>query len=279
MPAWCPDWRQDYRTSSLIRIGVLPYSVNSSNIPDLDQASFHADNLKKSDEPLKGGVQESPFASRPLPFFFSGRSLVCSGVILDTVVHASRAPYDWFPTIGVERSWFDLVFDHTRNPDSSTPSEGEISIAFGSMLVGDRSGTWNIERNLPEGYLRYKLPSVEYWTNEDRSHPNEQVDCGTRVTALFKGRRLVITEKGCMGLAPWYVRPGFKLAILLGCSVTVVLEELPEGKARGGENPGLHFRGDCFVQGWMEGEMLRQFGDTTEAAWEKIRGLERLTIF
>jgi hypothetical protein len=38
------------------------------------------------------------------------------------------------------------------------------------------------------------------------------------------------------------------------------------------------FVGSCFVQGWMKGEMLKQFGETEEEAWEAIGERGRLRI-
>jgi hypothetical protein len=55
-----------------------------------------------------------------------------------------------------------------------------------------------------------------------------------------------------MGLAPSWVKVGNELAVLLGCSLPVVL---------GRHGNHYHLEGDCFVQGWMRGEMLRHVGD------------------
>lgn len=79
-----------------------------------------------------------------------------------------------------------------------------------------------------------------------------------------------------MGLAPWYVKRGFKIAVLLGCSVPLLLQELGEGEC-GNDPPGLYFRGDCFVQGWMAGEMLERYGNR-EQAWKEVQALDRLEI-
>ena len=56
---------------------------------------------------------------------------------------------------------------------------------------------------------------------------------------------------------------GQELAILSGCSAPVLLHENDDGTYR--------FIGSCFVQGWMEGEILNFYGSTAEEAWKISR--------
>ena len=119
---------------------------------------------------------------------------------------------------------------------------------------------------------------------------------------MLRGRTLIITEKGYMGLAPWHVKEGFKLAILLGCSVPVLLEDISQDVAKQrrrecfrkrnvgtgekrkinaslrGTMAGLYARGDCYVQGWMIGKIMKEFGNTSEEAWSNIKKMEKLRI-
>ncbi len=136
---------------------------------------------------------------------------------------------------------------------------------------------------------------------EELKYENCRLSKFTREIYMLKGRTLIITENGYMGLAPWHVKEGFKLAILLGCSVPVLLEDISREDAEErremfftvdyqkgvvrecneslrGTKEGLYFRGDCYVQGWMEGAVLKEFGDTTEEAWKSIRKREKLRI-
>jgi hypothetical protein len=68
------------------------------------------------------------------------------------------------------------------------------------------------------------------------------------------GRRFIVTDNGFMGIAPFWVKEGDKFAILFGCNVPVLL-----GKC---QDDSTHFnlKGDCFVWGWMRGEILETFG-------------------
>ncbi|KAE9364238.1 hypothetical protein N431DRAFT_304654, partial [Stipitochalara longipes BDJ] len=71
-------------------------------------------------------------------------------------------------------------------------------------------------------------------------------------------RRFIITKNGFMGLAPLWVEVGDTLAILFGCNVPVVLAKCTEASTH------FHLKGDCFVQGWMRGEILDALGSITD---------------
>jgi hypothetical protein len=99
----------------------------------------------------------------------------------------------------------------------------------------------------------------------------------------MRGRKVFITEKGYIGLMPEYVRgdrsaeqadSGLRLAILATCSVPVLLYEDPDVEGR------YRLLGTCFVQGWMEGEVLREeMGcDAPEEFWSAMLGSEKLRI-
>ena len=45
-----------------------------------------------------------------------------------------------------------------------------------------------------------------------------------------------------------------------------------------GTKAGLYFRGDCYIQGWMRGEVPKEFGTTSEEAWKNTRKKKRLRI-
>ncbi|PMD37702.1 hypothetical protein L207DRAFT_391810, partial [Hyaloscypha variabilis F] len=71
-------------------------------------------------------------------------------------------------------------------------------------------------------------------------------------------RKFIITKNGFMGLAPSWVEVGDILAILFGCNVPVLLSKCTE------DSTHFHLKGDCFVQGWMRGETLDNFGNITD---------------
>jgi len=88
-----------------------------------------------------------------------------------------------------------------------------------------------------------------------------------------------------MALVPWDAEVGMRLAVVSGCSAPVVLEACDSGnKVEEGDGSAeedeekWRFVGSAFVQGWMEGETLKEYWETDEEAWEAIDGLGRLSI-
>ncbi|KAM3079861.1 hypothetical protein ACMFMF_003282 [Clarireedia jacksonii] len=81
-----------------------------------------------------------------------------------------------------------------------------------------------------------------------------------------KGRRLIVTEKGHIGLAPHWAKEGQSVAILSNCSTPVLLDEKEDGR--------YGFVGSCFVQGWMEGEYVErereEVGCAVEEFWDMV---------
>ena len=69
-------------------------------------------------------------------------------------------------------------------------------------------------------------------------------------TTVKMSRRLVVFESGVLGTAPSRARKGDEVCILFGCNIPVVLR--PRGTG-----DGFEFVGECYVDGFMEGEALR----------------------
>jgi len=174
-----------------------------------------------------------------------------------------------------------------QNEATTEQDPNSLISDFLSMSAGETLGTIKAQWQQDE--------DSDYYGEilQDNSLSAQHARFSTRATNMIRERRLIVTEKGHMGLAPWYVREGFKLAILRGCSVPVLLEYVDETTAEHikgikirqgdgtlldaafrGTRAGWHFRGDCFVQGWMEGETIRGYGQTTDEAWGEMDGPE-----
>jgi hypothetical protein len=65
---------------------------------------------------------------------------------------------------------------------------------------------------------------------------------------LTMKRRLLVSEKGTIGMAPWEARKGDLLFILIGCSVPVVLRRRSENS--------YSFVGEAYIHGFMDGEAV-----------------------
>ncbi|PVH74034.1 hypothetical protein DL98DRAFT_393288, partial [Cadophora sp. DSE1049] len=68
-------------------------------------------------------------------------------------------------------------------------------------------------------------------------------------TVVTMGRRLVVCEKGCLGMAACRARKGDLVVVLLGCSVPLVLR-------KGKEEGSFELVGECYLDGFMNGEGL-----------------------
>lgn len=69
-------------------------------------------------------------------------------------------------------------------------------------------------------------------------------------------RRLVVTHEGLIGMAPSRAKKGDIICILYGCSVPVVLRKYADG-----DSEKYTFIGECYVDGFMNGEALTKKKD------------------
>jgi hypothetical protein len=63
-----------------------------------------------------------------------------------------------------------------------------------------------------------------------------------------KARRLVVTDGGCVGMAPCRAREGDSVAVLFGCSIPLVLRRVPLQET-------WQIVGEAYVHGYMNGEV------------------------
>lgn len=281
LPSWCPDFRVDGSIDSLLRRAALHRGHHSNSaMPEIDHTQYHADTL------------ESITERHNKAFSFSSNVLTAQGVILDEVVFTSDRPFANVPVhhiTDVNEFWVLDAFSQAnrwRKKDfkiswssKGIPKKGDDALVteFMSMMAGESPGTimatWT-RKSSPDA----KGGKIVY---DDYSELRELQDYQKRVRHFIRGRRLIFTASGYMGLAPWHVQKGYKVAILCGCSVPVLLERSnisSSGKASSSvssaERTKWYFRGDCFVQGWMEGEMMKRFGQSTEDAWTALSSAE-----
>jgi hypothetical protein len=84
-----------------------------------------------------------------------------------------------------------------------------------------------------------------------------------RSNNVLRDRRFIITEKGYFGLVHRYVEVGDDVCTLFGCSMPVILRKW---------NWEQHlFLGDCYIEGWMDGEIIESVGGEEEIA-KKVTG-------
>ncbi|KAL5330783.1 hypothetical protein ACEPPN_000306 [Leptodophora sp. 'Broadleaf-Isolate-01'] len=244
IPSWCADWSTPAAVSSMVRRTYVPITLMRG--------------MSDIGGPMYNAAGASTLKSR---FSFNGSILECAGVVLDTL--GVIGPYEPSDAILSEQpiwhDWMEMGAGALQSDeDAALPVlEQQFQARFWGMLAGKSEGG--------SGDLRKYIPGWD-------GHGDALVKSNGRdmYAVVTKGRRLVITEDGFMGLAPHYVEEGAKVAVLSCCSSPVILYENEDGTYR--------FGGSCFVQGWMRGEMLTQFGATEEEAWEAIDNMGRIKI-
>ncbi|WYZ40013.1 hypothetical protein EsH8_IV_000354 [Colletotrichum jinshuiense] len=276
VPSWCPDWTTPTDTSCLVRREKIPMRA-MMRMDDLDGQLYFSD----------GGIAQPRNTDE---FFrFDGSVLKCRGIILDRIGQVFDDPgeppasshfYSMDRDIYRFQEWCVAVqkFYETRE----TNPYGDPLQAVIAMLHGDVSSAWNREgyevdeihghsRPFNDGKEQDAWRHYDCIGNNSRHVPIIRLPFGYEqhpwfdiIQSVLRGRSLCITEKGYMALLPTHVtddisgRP-WVLAVLATCSVPVLLQQLSTS-----ENGEITYRfgGTCFVQGWMEGEMLMKSGST-----------------
>lgn len=280
--SWCPDWSVPSKASSLIRRETFRM-IGMDWMDDIDGKIYWAD----------GGVSQEPGTGKF--FAFDGDTLHCTGIILDRLIGV--LPSD-AGSSSVSSKVSDLVAANRQfhKTDEHSPyDDGEQAVM--AMAHGDVIAAWpkrednmeNADEQFPmETYvcIPYRPKSgQDKMPNESRHVPYfaggyKRSEAYYAARTILRGRTFFITEKHYLGFMPEYAvaaagenRP-MVVAILATCSVPVLLEEHP--KVHG----AYRFVGTCFVQGWMEGEVLKEEMGCDDPAefWEALEGSERLRI-
>ncbi|KAK1961610.1 hypothetical protein LY78DRAFT_721720 [Colletotrichum sublineola] len=266
-PSWCPHWATSSATSCMVRRERIPMRPMMC-MDDLDGELYSAD----------GGVAQ--LRDSDDLFSFVGNVLQCRGIILDNIGMVVDGPCE-LPK--------DFVFlppdpDTFHKSQELSPYKDPLQAAV-SMVHGDVPSTGklrdadpdmvgNIDTLPNEDEKRNAWPQYDCITDKSRHIPKPRwlYSYETRpwldiVQVILRGRVPCNTEKRYMALLPLHVATGgsskpWLLAILATCSVPVLLQEVEN---LGGE---ITYRlgGACFVQGWMEGEVLERLGLTRSPA-------------
>jgi hypothetical protein len=282
-PSWVPDWTTPARTSAHIcKEHIRKFAMRYQDC--LDGLLYSADGNMKND-----GTAEVFFA-------FSGRTLQCTGIIIDQISKLfpdpgqlpSKTPF--FPPDGDTywkfHEWKDQITQYYADRKELSIYSDPLRAAV-AMFHGDVPSAWNpkprhadyredghkVLQRLFERYIcsPSKSRHVEVFSGSYRRAETWDIMRG-----VLRGRTPGITENGYMGLFPDYVSQEtpdtpFLVAILATCSVPVLLQERDDGSYK--------FCGSCFIQGLMEGEVFEHMGaDSPQEFWDALIGSGKLTI-
>ncbi|KAL0778925.1 hypothetical protein CaCOL14_005183 [Colletotrichum acutatum] len=280
VPSWCPDWTVPAATSCLVRRERIPMR-RMMLMDDLDGELYSAD----------GGVGQL----RDFEEFFSfNKGIInCRGVILDEIDDIIKdsgempsghifQPPD--PDAFYKFQEWTAAIPNIYKDREANPYDDPLQAAI-AMFHGDVTSAWERRDRNPEklealGARFNKTKDQNAWHNYDcitaksRHIPTQGAPYSYEgrpwfdiVQSVLRGRTLCITKKGYMALLPSYIsektfdKP-WLLAVIATCSVPVLLQEVDSVD---GETV-YRFGGTCFVQGWMEGEMLMKLGDSASPA-------------
>ncbi|KAK1467029.1 hypothetical protein CMEL01_11022 [Colletotrichum melonis] len=280
VPSWCPDWTVPAATSCLVRRERIPMRPMRL-MDDLDGELYSAD----------GGIgQLRDFEEL---FSFNKGILDCRGVILDEIDEIIEDPgrmpsrhvfHPPDPDAFYKFQEWTAAIPKIYQDREANPYDDPLQAAI-AMFHGDVTSAWNCRGQDPE-----KLEALSARLNKTKEQSAWlHYDCITAksrhipthewpfsyegrwwfdiVQSVLRGRTLCITKKGYMALLPSYIsektfdKP-WLLAVIATCSVPVLLQEVDsvDGKTV------YRFGGTCFVQGWMEGEMLMRPEDSVSPA-------------
>jgi hypothetical protein len=245
-----------------------------SALDNLNGALYSADCKMKNDD------LENPF------FEFDSNSLLCSGIIVDQI-QAVFADPDMSINNENRKSHYAKFWAYmyavpefyAQNKDC--PYEDPRQAAW-AMLHGDVTLAWlrrehsqNRHNNYPEEEYVCEYEQSRYIRRHGVNY--SRLDSWDAVQTATRGRALAFSEKGYMCLVPQCVLANesqgeWLLAILATCSVPILLQKFEDGS--------YQVVGSCFVQGWMEGEVLiNTLGASNQKAfWAARQNDQKLRI-
>jgi hypothetical protein len=200
-----------------------------------------------SDQPAQGMNDTETQHAKISEFFnFEGFTLISSGIILDKVADIEPVPeIRTFTHSNPLKQMLDFVTRHCHNNVGVSAIESEdLATALGSMLVGECSGsvTLLIELGDPNWVTFHRLTSLQ---EEERDFA-----WSDKMYSMIDNRQLIFTERGYMGFAPLFVETEFEVAILLGCSVLVLLERIKTGGRKSKEVDSIFVETASCKDGW-----------------------------
>ncbi|OTA96500.1 hypothetical protein M434DRAFT_27637 [Hypoxylon sp. CO27-5] len=122
------------------------------------------------------------------------------------------------------------------------------------------TGKWNYQLNsrVDEKYIGVKPSDITY---EGKGHFRAHAHFSPVSGGLeCHSKCFFSTHEGSVGLCPYSARPGDLIVILYGGDVTYILRSRTQHGGESDEPKRYEFVGECFTQGYMNGEGIREQG-------------------
>lgn len=198
-----------------------------------------------------------PIPSCPSPLGFGG-------FIIDTIKAVD--PRD---EVTMVRYKENIIFNLPWNKWMSLPGmedhvdeNGITSEAFCKVLTGNRRVANGQIRHVTDTWIktaqeRFALATGGKGSVEDKNSLRDLPGFVNSVEFMLSDQRRLATTNTSLGLVPGEAKPGDRIAILIGCSVPVVIREV----SAGGKS-AWRLVGESYIQGLMEGEAMTMIYET-----------------
>ncbi|KAH6871566.1 heterokaryon incompatibility protein-domain-containing protein [Thelonectria olida] len=270
LPSWVPDWTVKGTPMPFFKRGVQ--SPPGYDRPGVIAAPWCIKWLAQEEEEGGAGLEIGKLYSasggstaHAASLDIEGQTLCCEGFLFDRIAHTSPSSGTTMAGTEVVAPWLEWLEalalslpsrSQSRNstPHSRSPFPASLRQTFAHTLVADcyrvaiDVGVRGCAADLD--HLLSLSPTASTADCNDITGPH---------AATFR-RRLVVTEKDYVGLVAETVKPGDRVAILMGSQVPAVLRSV-EGSS------GWRVIGEAYMHGIMDGEAL---GDGLEMSAFKI---------
>ena len=226
MPSWVPDWRQDYI------VGGFSETINV----DSDQKLY---------DPLPGTVSAH----------INGTRLSVKGYVMHKVgITIMTSIWD-----DPEKSWSTPISWY-RHLNQKLGTSVDLDLAIRRSYVGDKSG--RSERNVEDGYKTTwhrggTLDLSLFETAIDLVSQASLVQLERAymlLTSVCYTRRMAILSNSQVAVLPAAAKIGDKIAAFRGGHALYLLRALQD-------RDEYQFIGECYVDGWMDGELVEEMGE------------------
>lgn len=297
LPSWVPDWRAHVEGKVIPVMACQGSKTGTGNFRPAWVSQSKAMYRASGDTYPKLAVSEIPVVREKL------KVLTCCGVVVDKIDGLGGSKYNDAGKAQTDEendqlALVDTVSEINRRPDNGSATTSELMEIISRCIALDRGDRYLADNIAPdrfksdfETFCRAMLDNPEivqilfqewFLLNKSLCIRGETLEehvatlpptlatwrdfrdpDGLKIffgrfddTALTMARRLAVTEKGHLGMAASRAKRGDLVCVLFGCSIPVLLRELDKGT--------YEFIGECYLDGFMNGEALEKDRGLTE---------------
>ena len=253
LPNWVPNWNQNSSHN--------PFLYNIQSIPFIPLGTTEKHSKEQhhyKDEPLycAAGTTRSivRFGRNPSTGIIS--ELIAVGLSCDIIERVGDSKF--VIPARPRPEWKAMMIEFHETLGDKQPYTDQIQAFWHTMMAGRTPA--------PGVAVPEDLTFLENVWHE--TEPDVDFQQGYRwrlhMSEILKRRNFIITKRGYVGLAHGFCQKGDLVCILFGCSVPVILRKVSNL---------YFFLGDCYIQGWMNGEMLleKEAGGDQQVLDDKVK--------